>query len=337
MSVEYSKIFVVCFPNVVTGGPELLHQFVDELRLIGHEAYIVYYPFDQTYQCPEPYQCYDAPQSQLLDEPDALVVIPETATWIGRQIKKARVAVWWLSVDNYLEHYGESKIKDFFRNRKGFVRPRNLSQRKIPIYSMKKYIHFFQSEYARDFLSRRGLSGSMLTDYLSDVYLDGADNVNLSEKQNIICFNPKKGVKRTDALGSSYPEFKFVPIEGLNRDGVYELLCRSKIYIDFGNHPGKDRLPREAAAAGCCVITGRQGSARNSIDVPLPQRFKLDDSGDGYIAAFGPLVRTVFSDFSGAYRELAEYREKIKQEKANFKLEVRALFGLVEAEKLDDE
>lgn len=325
----YSKIFV-CSPTIVTGGPELLHQLVDELRRIRHEAYIVYYPFDQTHQCPVTYQCYDAPQSQLIDEPDVLVVIPETATWIGRQLKRARVAVWWLSVDNYLERRGESWLRDYLIHMKGFVRPRNFSQRKMPITSMKKYIHFCQSEYARVFLACRGIYGVMLTDYLSDLYLNGTDAVSPEDKKNIICFNPKKGIKRTDTLRRTYPEFKFVPIEDLNRDGVYELLCRSKIYMDFGNHPGKDRLPREAAMTGCCIITGLRGSALNSIDVPLPHGFKLDDSGVGHIAAFGPLVHTVFANFTVVYRELAEYREKIAQEKVLFQKEVRDFFGLVE-------
>jgi hypothetical protein len=105
MNVKYSKILVCC-PTSVTGGPELLHQLVDELRRIGHDAYIVYYPFDQAHDCPEPYRCYDVPQSQLIDEFDVTVVMPEVATWIGRQLKKAQGAVWWLSVDNYSSGVG---------------------------------------------------------------------------------------------------------------------------------------------------------------------------------------------------------------------------------------
>ena len=43
---------------------------------------------------------------------------------------------------------------------------------------------------------------------------------------------------------------------------VVDLMSESKVYIDFGNHPGKDRIPREAVINGCCVITGVRGSAR---------------------------------------------------------------------------
>ena len=326
MKLKYSKILVCCSTSV-TGGPELLHQLVDELRQIGHDAYIVYYPFEQNHDCPESYRRYNAPQSRLIDEIDVLVVMPEVASWIGRRIKNAQVAIWWLSVDNYFERRGESRAVDLYMHIKGFVRPRNFSQRKMPIFLMKKYMHLFQSEYARAFLARRGLDGVMMSDYLNDLYLNDARVADYSIKQNIICFNPKKGIKQTDKLRRAYPGFAFVPIEGLSREGVYDLLCRSKIYMDFGNHPGKDRLPREAAMAGCCVVTGRRGSAQNDIDVPIPRIYKLDDRSERYIADFGPLVHIVFSNFSKALRDMDGYREKIKQEKTIFKQQVQKFFG----------
>ena len=36
-----------------------------------------------------------------------------------------------------------------------------------------------------------------------------------------------------------------------------------------------DRLPREAALAGCIVITNREGAAAHDEDVPLPPEFKF--------------------------------------------------------------
>lgn len=37
-----------------------------------------------------------------------------------------------------------------------------------------------------------------------------------------------------------------------------------------------DRLPREAALAGCIVLTNREGAAKFDQDVPLPREFKFD-------------------------------------------------------------
>ena len=42
-------------------------------------------------------------------------------------------------------------------------------------------------------------------------------------------------------------DFNFVPLINLNNDEIINTLSKSKIYIDIGSHPGKDRLPREAA------------------------------------------------------------------------------------------
>ena len=37
-----------------------------------------------------------------------------------------------------------------------------------------------------------------------------------------------------------------------------------------------DRLPREAALAGCVVITNREGAANFEEDLPLPYAYKFD-------------------------------------------------------------
>lgn len=53
-------------------------------------------------------------------------------------------------------------------------------------------------------------------------------------------------------------ELNFKPIINMTRDEVIRELQRAKVYIDFGNHPGKDRIPREAAILGCCAIVGKR-------------------------------------------------------------------------------
>ena len=112
MLVNENKI-IVCCATAVTGGPELLHQLVDALRKIGRDASIAYYPFNQSFSCPEPYKKYDAPQVNLLDNNDVFIIVPESATWIIKNIKNARVGIWWLSVDNYFLAKHQSRLKDF--------------------------------------------------------------------------------------------------------------------------------------------------------------------------------------------------------------------------------
>jgi len=112
-----------------------------------------------------------------------------------------------------------------------------------------------------------------------------------------VVYNPAKGMHYTDEIirracgkkAKTHPDgsvsgggITFSPIgkgeggrERMTGEEVVALLKRSKVYIDFGPHPGMDRLPREAALAGCVVITNREGAADYDEDVPLPNEFKI--------------------------------------------------------------
>ena len=72
-------------------------------------------------------------------------------------------------------------------------------------------------------------------------------------------------------------DINWVPLVGMSNDQVLNYLKTSKVYIDFGNHPGKDRLPREAAICGCCIITGKKGAAAFKEDIPISETYKFDD------------------------------------------------------------
>lgn len=63
----------------------------------------------------------------------------------------------------------------------------------------------------------------------------------------------------------------------MTNEMVVETLQRVKFYIDFGNHPGKDRIPRGVAIWECCIITGKRGSAKYFEDVFISAEFKFDD------------------------------------------------------------
>ena len=42
-------------------------------------------------------------------------------------------------------------------------------------------------------------------------------------------------------------DLRWVPLIGMTTEEMRSCMSKSKVYIDFGNHPGKDRIPREAA------------------------------------------------------------------------------------------
>jgi hypothetical protein len=125
---------------------------------------------------------------------------------------------------------------------------------------------------------------------------------------------------------AAYPEWEYRPLVGLDRGGLARAMLDAKLYIDFGHHPGKDRLPREAAIHGCCVIVARQGSAANDVDVPIPARFKLDVKAPDFVQRFGEAASEVMTRFDECGREFAPYRDAIAREPAIFREQIRSAF-----------
>ena len=72
-------------------------------------------------------------------------------------------------------------------------------------------------------------------------------------------------------------DINWVPLQNMTRSELVNVMRVAKVFVDFGYHPGKDRLPRECAANGCCVITGMRGSANYFEDVPIPSKYKFDE------------------------------------------------------------
>jgi hypothetical protein len=168
-------------------------------------------------------------------------------------------------------------------------------------------------------LHRHGVTNiAPLSDYINRRYINASASVIPGRKENIVVYNPAKGVEQTQILMSSLQGYSFVPIQNMTADKVAELLARSKVYIDFGNHPGKDRIPREAAISGCVVITNRRGAAANPVDIPIDETYKIDDTSPKFIATADTLLGSVMRDFMTHHERFAGYRAKIASEEEEF-------------------
>jgi hypothetical protein len=315
------KKIIVCCSHSVTGGPELCHQLVHKLREFGRDAYICYYPFEKEYKKPVEYSAYNAPKTDLEDSTDVFIILPETATRFVKKFKLSRIAIWWQSVDNYTKHKHESMIKDFFISIFHLV-----TKRRIALKRLKYHQHFTQSHYAKDYLKNNNIHSVMLSDFLNPVHLINNKIINSEKRENIIVYNPKKGIKNTKKLITACSDFKFIPIQRMNSEQVKELLNKAKIYIDFGHHPGKDRPPREAAMAGCCIITGKKGSAKFQDDIAIEEKFKIDDSDDIPVKQFKELVYDIFENFDSNSKKFDEYRNIIIKEPLAFENQINQIF-----------
>ncbi len=327
----YKKVLIICPGGAIAAaGPEALHQLAAHLNRLQQSAVMIYHPFNKTFAVPAPYAKYQVEVEHFQDKEDTLIVYPEIFTALALKPKQAKTAIWWMSVNNFTCIRYANPIRDKIRYWKNILKGR------IPwrgINALKKLSHFAQSHYATEFLAQNGINAFSLSDpipvYTDTDYLHSLTlRLEKTNRENIICYNPSKGAEITDRLIKAYPQWSFKPLRGLNREQLADAFLSAKVYIDFGHHPGKDRLPREAAIHGCCVITGVYGSAANPIDIPIPGRYKLDDRKENFLTAFGKIIAEIFENFDLCTQELTMYRNIISQEPTNFDSQIIKAFRL---------
>lgn len=283
-------IYVACPPRYVTGGIELLHQLTAELRQYT-EAKILYIDRTPNMGDPQPREYDIYGNSYVINSRrDGITIVPEIWAHLNAEV------IYWESVDNYFNYHSDYEL------------------RHIP----ETTIHLAQSKYAVQFLESNGFKNIIeVSDYLNDDFFISRPE---TTREPVVLYNPAKGLEFTEQLFSS--GLLFIPVTGMKRAEVINLMHRSKVYIDFGNHPGKDRMPREAAICGCCVITGRNGSAM--YDIPIPEEYKIERMHYN-IPEIINRISDCIENYDIRRKDFDAYRDSIRAEKEQFKEGVKQL------------
>lgn len=319
-----TRFRILCPRNTLTGGPEALHQLGAAMREAALDAAMVYVPLRPDNRTPDKFTRYGVPVEDRLDDADDVVlVVGETATdWVWR-VKRARVLIWWLSVDFHFK-----RPEKWTKRAKLWLRERLPRNRAYAFQPHPRVHHAWQSEYARQFLLRQGVADALpLTDYIAPALTVPEHELPTAPRRHVCLYNPRKGWAFTQQLiaacdGSG---IEFVPLQGYTEAQLRDLFGRSLLYIDFGEHPGRDRIPREAAASGCIVVTGRRGSAGNAIDVPLPEVYKLDEGAPGVLNLLRERLTAICADDKTHRAAQAAYRAWIRPQHDLFRAEAAAL------------
>lgn len=302
------KFYNVCPAGIESGGPELAHQMCNTLVRLGHKARMYYNQSNKSGPCDVSastrylkYNTEHAKNMSEVEDGSSVVVFNEAATdWIPI-VNNCHKVLWWMSVDNYISNTRENNL-DIIRN--------------------QIELHLVQSAYAYHYVTEKvGISKDKVmyvSDYIGDIYRLKLPEI---QRQNIVLYNPKKGLDALRPLIEKTGWVKWIPLIGLSEEDMTAYMHISKAYIDFGNHPGKDRIPREAAMCGCCVITNKRGSAAYYEDVPIPDRYKFE--AEDNIDSIQESIRYICDNFYDAQNDFEEYRRKISQEKETFYDEVK--------------
>jgi hypothetical protein len=296
-----------------------MHQLGRTLLDLGHDARMVYATSDSDFQLrdgaldgpdipspmPEAYADYRVPKAmQVPDTADSAVVFPEVWPRLAFRFGNAQPHLWWLSIDNGLKPAESCGGIDALR--------------------ASACVHLCQSYYALTYLLDRGIRGWPLFDYTSPDILTAAAAAETTRSARVLF--PARGRWFTQWLQRWAPDLPWQEISGFTPAQVRDLFLTSRLYVDFGSHPGKDRMPREAAILGCCVITGRRGAAANALDLPIPCRYKFPDSRF-MVPRIVRAIRRTLNEHEARKGDFEGYRGTIRGERREFILQAMRIFG----------
>ncbi|WP_282093562.1 hypothetical protein [Epibacterium ulvae] len=322
-----------CFltPGAFTGGPMALHQAAARLNALGGQASVMYITDKELGAGLDAFSqegagaqakvrmrkglrqsrpdrrldMFEVPQLQAAPL-ETHFIVPEVWPDLASALVNhgcPNVHIWWLSVDNF---------------------PLNLLNQLVNQRLIRACNNLCQSAYAADFVRKNGAQNvSMLSDF---VELDEVKNPKPIAARSIdIAYLPAKARGAEPLLDALGKDFKIVPLQNMTRDQVVETLSDSKIFLDCGNHPGKDRVPREAALCGAIPVVRHEGAARFTQDVPLPETLLIETESFFSVDQMRERIQAVLNASKEVSSDLARYREIIKRERAVFDTEIAAL------------
>lgn len=321
------KLVIFC-PESITGGPEALHQLSASANEQGIPATTAYSGEHSSIRvtsesllcdtnAPEEfvkrYERYKPITSERISlDKETICIFPEILAGRAFSWPQSQGAIWWLSVDNFERTHPNLLNKTTLRS----------------LLRDESIIHLYQSHYARKYLEDNGArSVYPLYDYTSCCYSQESPESFSNTKAIDFAFFPRKGAELAKHfLSTGGDQLTRVPIQGMNEDQVKNALASSRIYIDFGHHPGKDRVPREAACMGNIIFLHEKGAACFFEDHPLHSDyiFTTRDVENGNLIE---RVNKALAEPAIHFERQSYYRQRIKMEKTEFDWQVKTIFG----------
>jgi len=322
-----TKVYVVAPAGVATGGPEDLHQLAESVRALYpvDKVLMHYFPAGTENPVPKAYEHFNIEFAQEIeDNEDNVLIIPEIYVTKFDAYQRIQKVVWWLSVENY--YLCPPSLSPKQRRINNVLFKLNLPHHFFFNTEVKKIPwHLAQSHSAFEHCKERGIDNVFyLTDYASQDFRKYS--IDETIKENIVAYNPKKGLSFTKRIIASSPDIAFIPIVNMSHEQMADVFKKAKVYIDFGFHPGMDKMPREASILGCCVITGKRGSAKFFDDIPIPSDFKFRANWFTI-----PLIRRkileCFRDYHNQARRQTAYRERARKDEDTHLSDVQNAFS----------
>lgn len=350
-----SEIYIICPANVDTGGPMCLHELAYILKnKFKKKVYIHYYPRSAENPVHKNYKYFKIPFKNKIDDlKKNILIIPEFYKCIetSTNYNNIQKGIWWLSVDFFLYHrfvhknhsilrsliktpykliYVFNKLTSFYFGNISLFKYLKFIYLKNPLSNVFRFknvkTNFSHSNYQFQTLKKKGIKSQYLSDRINNEYFKASRKITLKTKKNIICYNPRKSSIFFEKFIKLNSDLKFIPLINLNLRQLISVLSKSKIYMDFGFHPGQDRLPREAAILKNCIVTNREGSASIYKDLPIADEFKFNEKKES-LSKMRNKIELIFKTFPKEINKFNFYRSVLNAQEKKFIKQISNIFN----------
>ena len=149
-------------------------------------------------------------------------------------------------------------------------------------------------------------------------------NTKIQKKKNLICYSHKSNTFLN--LIKSRSKAKFIELKNFTSKDIVNILKKTKIYMDFGYHPGKDRMPREAVLFNNCIISNLKGSAKNDTDIPISKEFKFSEKSIN-INNIMKKIDKIFLNHEKEFKNFKRYKNLVLNEEKKFRTQILQIFN----------
>jgi len=353
-------VYIAAPAGVYTGGPTALFQLCRGLRANGIDAVMAFYgnvSIDPVHPNYKRYHCSWVSLNSVKDDKSSVLIVPETSFDKIHRFRKTKRIIYWLAVDNYvLSLYKPSKInfisyiarnylfdshnivnalttKTFKVYYNAFVAKyvkSLIDSRKISI--PKADLHIAQSMYAKEFLLSHGIDNNgimLLREPLEEEFLDIAKKVKHDTKTNVIAWNSRKAYPAALKLMNILRKrgYTVLELKNVGRERMIKILFKSKVFIDVGIHPGRDRPPREAVAMDNIVIVNNHGGCYYYEDCMIPTDFKLNCCFDCEINynEYVESIENYLENYEYYIKKFQEFKQYVLQEPRIYRNDIKYL------------
>ncbi len=322
------KTVVIVCPACMTGGPESLCQIADELKKTGFDVYMLWLCKDNVackkninglwYLCgsetdfaplsyKNDYDIFYLDKNVILDS-STLIIVPEIWCDYLPFFEGAKKMIAWLSITNVHASHQSNTVRKL------------IDQKSLYLMDC---IHVVNGPWVQKTLEAWGAKPYVVNTYINLRYLHPQQGIKVN---NTIAYNPSKGKKLGRSFISKYPNYDYISLKRLDTLGMINALDRAKIYIDFGNFPGRERIPREALLRDCVIFIHNVGCATDYDSFPIEDYFRFSDK-DVLNGTLEQKIHETLSCWDVMHNRQATMRNGLKEAEEKFRYSVKKLVG----------